>query len=324
MHRLLASEYSIQVKERATLFNQEAFLDESFVYFIMSSQDKEVTYMEQAALAYFLHENNYHVLAHPIRNKQGDWFTTHDQDQLMVIRVEHHNEQQRMSDGYKLASFHQIGSTYSFEPQTLSSYGQWKDLWIEKLTMVETSIQQKNEEESHPYYRLVMDILPYIIGICENAIQYIAESEVDLRFNSIDQGSITFHRYNNHLQEPIIWFHDLVFDHPTRDIAEYIRYQFLINQNRGSSDITSFLEDYQQVRPLSIFSWRQLYGRLIYPAHFFDCLETVLLNGLEEKSYAELERLINVQTDYEKRLRDLFDLAGVGNYELEIPTLSWL
>src|SRR5699024_10014583 len=101
-------------------------------------------------------------------------------------------------------------------------------------------------------------------------------------------------------------------------------YQFLINQNRGSSDITSFLEDYQQVRPLSIFSWRQLYGRLIYPAHFFDCLEIVLLNGLDENSYEELERLINEKTDYEKRLRDLFDLAGVGNYELDIPTLSWL
>src|SRR5699024_11553005 len=84
-------------------------------------------------------------------------------------------------------------------------------------------------------------------NVCSSDL--IAESEVDLRFNSIDQGSITFHRYNNHLQEPIIWFHDLVFDHPTRDIAEYLRYQFLINQNRGSSDITSFLEDYQQVRP---------------------------------------------------------------------------
>src|SRR5690625_7822215 len=100
-----------------------------------------------------------------------------------------------------------------------------------------------------------MDILPYIIGICENAIQYIAESEVDLRFNSIDQGSITFHRYNNHLQEPIIWFNDLVFDHPTRDIAVYIRYQFLINKNRISSDISYLLDDYQQFRPHANFNW---------------------------------------------------------------------
>lgn len=320
---MLTSEYGIHVKEKMILFNKEAYLDDNYVYFIMSPPNEEMIYMEQAALSYFLYENEYQNLAHPIRNQQGDWFITDDDNQIMVMRVQHHTEQASISHGHKLATFHQIGSTYKFEPQNISSYGQWKNLWIEKLTMFEAYLQQKAEEDHHPYYRLVMDILPYLIGISENAIQYIGESETDLRFNDVDQGAITFYRYKNNLQAPIIWFYDLAYDHPTRDIAEYIRYHYLLNSEGSSTDITSFMENYQQIRPLSIFSWRQLYGRLVYPTHLFDCLEKGLVNDLDQ-SYSELKKLIRIQSFYEKKLGDLFTICKVNHSAFDIPILPWL
>lgn len=323
MHHILESDYGIHVKEKAILFNKEAYLDDNYVYFIMSCQDEEMIYMEQAALAYFLYRRDYQMLAHPIRNNQSAWFIAKDEKQLMVMRVEHHSEQAAMSHGHKLATFHQIGSTYEFEPTQISSYGQWKNFWVEKLTLFETHFEKKAAEESDAYYRLVMDILPYIIGISENAIQYISESETDSRYNNVDQGSITFQRYYNNLCEPIIWFHDLSYDHPTRDLAEYIRYQYLLNEQGSSSDITTFLENYQQIRPLSAFSWRQLYGRLIYPIHFFDCFEKGLVHG-ENANYAELNNLVRAQTNYEGKLRSLFNVIEDNYSPLEIPTLTWL
>src|SRR5699024_2140553 len=94
----------------------------------------------------------------------------------------------------------------------------------------ESYIHQEAKKHPHAYYQYVMDILPYIIGISENAIQYIAESEIDTRFHDADQGTITFQRYQGNLNAPIIWASDLVYDHPTRDLAEYIRFKYLLDR----------------------------------------------------------------------------------------------
>src|SRR5699024_2456921 len=84
-------------------------------------------------------------------------------------------------------------------------------------------VQEAKSKTNSNYYRLLMDILPYIIGISENAIQYMQETTEDGRYHEGDQGTIAFQRYHHNLLEPIIWPHDLVYDHPTRDIAEFIR-----------------------------------------------------------------------------------------------------
>lgn len=323
MHHILISEYGINVKEQTVLSDQKAYLDENYIYFIMSIKNNKSIHIEQAALAYYLSEHNDNNVAYPIRNRQGQWFTTHNDNQLMVLKANFQCKQQTMSYGLNLATFHQIGSLYTFEPQTISSYGQWKNLWITKLTALETEVERKVKEENDFNYLLIMDILPYIIGICENAIQYIAESETDLRFNKADQGSITFYRYNKQLDDPFIWFYDLTYDHPTRDIAEYIRYQYLLNHHGDIMEIVSFLNNYQQIRSLSIFSWQQLYGRLIYPAHFFDCIEEVLFNKGNGDTH-ELEKLVHSQTSYEEKLKDLFATIDMSRGALEIPKLAWL
>src|SRR5699024_12803798 len=58
--------------------------------------------------------------------------------------------------------------------------------------------------------------------------------------------SITFQRYQGNLSAPIIWASDLVYDHPTRDLAEYIRLKFLLNEDGNKEEIIIFMEDYQR------------------------------------------------------------------------------
>ncbi|MFP3360225.1 hypothetical protein R0K17_23205, partial [Planococcus sp. SIMBA_143] len=78
----------------------------------------------------------------------------------------------------------------------------------------------------------------------------------------------------NNLQKSVIWLDDFVFDHPVRDLAEYTRGMLL--SDAPSEEIVQFLHDYQSERPLSIFSWRLLYARLLYPVHFFDHVDSVM------------------------------------------------
>lgn len=279
--------------------------------------------MEQAALSYYLYENNYLHTAIPIRTLQGDWFAPLEEKQYMVLKVRQSKKETSESHGRQLAAFHQMGSQYTYEPQRISSYGEWKQLWIDKLSTFEAYAHQEARKSHDRYERLVMDILPYLIGMSENAIQYIAESQLDLRYDDGDQGTITFQRYRGQMMNPVIWPDELTYDHPVRDLAEYMRSGFLSDDQKVHDEMVNFMVDYQHSQPLSLFSWRQLYARLIFPAHLFDYLEKGFFEKTEE-SYQELEELVAKQPQYEKKLNRLYDEFQVDYRAFDIPVLHWL
>ncbi|WP_099160008.1 hypothetical protein [Virgibacillus ndiopensis] len=324
MKDLLVNYYDIHVEEKVILDRKECFKNNEYFYFTILTDNREVIHMEQAALAYYLTEQNMRHVAIPIPNINGEWFTEYQDNNYMVLRFRYKQERELLSHGELLANFHKTGSSYEYEPQEISSYGQWKELWINKLTAYETNIASRAKERSTQFNRLMMDILPYIIGISENAIQYVQESEEDDRFHEADQGTISFRRYNEQVLKPVLWFDHLVYDHPTRDLAEYIRNKFLYGGDEVSSEMAGFMHQYQSVQPLSVFSWRLLYARLIFPIQLFDQIEHCLSYQNEEQSYREMVDLLDKQTVYEKRLANFFDNAGVDNEALEIPVLHWL
>ncbi|MGF7013409.1 hypothetical protein [Ornithinibacillus bavariensis] len=324
MKELLFVNYNIYAKEHVLINGREGFRDHDTNYFIISSSNKEMVLLEQAALAYFLAENGYNHTAIPILTKNNSWFVENDGQQYLVLRVSNLQHSPIESHGKQLAQFHNITASYQYEPQEISSYGMWKDLWIRKLTAFEHKLQEELKENGNDYYRLLVDVFPYIIGISENAIQYIQESESERRFHQADTGVFAFRRYQDNLIAPVIWTDDLVFDHPTRDIAEYIRYKLLDNNETALEEVYVFIRDYQGVQPLSIFGWRLLYARLLFPIHFFDLMEAGFQGKEYERYFYELEALLQTQVRYEKRLNRLFDLLQVNFREYDIPVLHWL
>lgn len=318
----LASYYAIQSEEKWLIDGKEGYKQGEYVYFTILMDNKEIIYMEQAALAYYLVENGYTHTAIPIPNIQGEWFSSYQDKTYMVLQVNYIQPDNNESKGKLLADFHRIGSAYSYEPQEISSYGGWKQLWVDKLTVFETKIEKEASANSSAYYRLMMDALPYIIGVSENAIQYIGESENDYRFHESDQGSIVFRRYNNNLSSPVMWMNELVYDHPIRDLAEYIRLLILDNTNQEA--IVTLLNDYQTIRPLSVFSWRLLYARLIFPMHLFDFISDGFIRQDLDQLHKEFVILLEKQVNYEATLRDFFTIVSVDNDALHIPVLHWL
>ncbi|TMN23771.1 hypothetical protein FFL34_03390 [Lentibacillus cibarius] len=325
MRDFLAINYDIHVYEETVINGAEGFIDDNYVYFIISGDMKEMIHMEQASLAYYLYENNWNQVIVPVQNKQGGWFTKHNDSGYMVLKADRSNADNRTGYGYgeRLARFHMDGSLYSYEPQLISSYGQWKDLWIGKMSAFEQKIEQEAYDNPGDYYRELVDFLPYLVGISENAIQYMQESEHESRFHETDQGTIAFRRYYGQLNNRYLWMTDLVYDHPARDLAAYIRHQLLKTED-PMHDIRTFLDDYQHVKPLSVFSWRLLYARLLFPVHFFDTIERGFIGETYEYNHAVLLDLMERQPVYERRLRMFFDNAGVSTKELAIPVLHWL
>jgi len=325
MKDLLTNDYAIQINEKVTVNGKEGFKDAEYIYFTISAPNKEAIHMEQAALAYYLVETGYLHTAYPVRNIRGDWFTTIEESRYIVVRLNQLQGDVPSSNGELLADFHQKHTPYDYEPENISSYGQWKQLWINKLTLFEKQIVQEAKSKTNSnYYRLLMDILPYIIGISENAIQYMQETMEDGRYHEGDQGTIAFRRYHHNLLEPIIWPHDLVYDHPTRDIAEFIRATLLSGTGQSEAEVISFMNAYQSIRPLSIFSWRILYARLIFPIPIFDLLQKSFIIQDDDNHYLEMVDLLEKQTVYEQKLRSFFEIVGVDHETLNIPVLHWL
>lgn len=323
MKDLLTTYYAIQNADKIKLDGREGLQHNEYIYFTIPADNKEIIQMEQAALIYYLLEHNYPHAAVPVRTIDGNWHASMEGHDYMVLRVGHMQEQPSSEHGKLLAAFHQMGANYTYEPQEISSYGQWKQLWINKLTFFEKKVEKDSEDLPSGYYRLLMDVLPYIVGLSENAIQYVQESEQDYRYHEADQGSIAFRRYSYQLKGPVLWMDDLVYDHPARDLAEYVR-QNLLQQEATTDELALFFKEYQSIRPLSIFSWRLLYARLLFPVHFFDLLERAFVEKNANQHYTELVKLLEKQSDYEKQLAGFFDIMGVDHEASHIPVLHWL
>lgn len=323
MRDLLNAFYAIQISEEIIIEDRTAYKSGNYIYFITLATNNKALHMEQSLLAYSLNEKGYDQIAHPIQNQYGEWITHYRDQNYIVLSVAYLQNAPPIDHGKALAHFHRKNKTYAYEPQHISSYGQWKNLWINKLTSYEKKIIELSKKHQNAYYRLLMDVLPYIIGLSENAIQYVQESNQESRFDHSDQGTITFQRYHNQLLRPVIWHTDLVYDHLARDVAEYIRNQIISNGEEAFYEITLFLENYQSIQPLSMFSWRLIYARLIYPAHLFDLIEQALMEQNFEKHHQQLQHILQQQSSYENCLGQFFQKVGLDDKQYQIPVVQW-
>ncbi len=85
------------------------------------------------------------------------------------------------------------------------------------------------------------------------------------------------------------------------------------------------MQGYQSIAPLSKFSWRMIYGRLLFPLPYFLSVENYFLSPSEasKKQLEEkLDRYIRNAQDYEVFLREFFHLANQQTGEM--PPIEWL
>lgn len=324
MKELLTIYYAIQVKESKVINRKVAYFDDSFIYFPVRIKSKKEVYMEQATLAYHLVERGYKQTAFPVPNVNGDWITHYLGDSYHVLKVEALQANTALSHGKELALFHQANRVHQYQPQHISSYGQWKELWINKLTFFENKIKSLGLEAGNAYDRLLVNTLPYIIGISENAIQLIRESEQERDYAINDQATICFHRYQDQLLQPMIDSNQLVYDHPARDISSYIRTELQREDEKSMKNIEDFLDSYQEVESLSSLCWRMIYARLIYPIHLFDKIEEGFRREQDENMEEKMGRALEEQTEYEKRLKELFSIIDKKDKINNLPRLQWL
>ncbi|MEH7225859.1 spore coat protein YutH [Bacillus sp. JJ1566] len=332
MKDILFEQYKLKMDRLVKAFGYEAFIYRNIVYCIVP-----IPNLEQEELFEIKHLSDYMIQKGDIRvgsiypTTEGKLSTTINDEEVVIIRCPVYSHRISNTVGNELARFHKRGRSFPYQVNKVNRIGQWKYLWEKRLDQMELFWKEKVKQ--HPKNRfetLFVEAFPYYIGLTENAIQYLVDTELDEVPTPIDSATICHHRFTQRSWDresftklPTEW----VFDHYTRDLAEFIRDQYAGGETGKNGQIMHFLKEYERVNPLSPFSWRLLYARLLFPLHFFECIEGYYMTESENKKEKQLQRLeaiLNHSSDHERFLATFLPSVGIDEKRLTIPNIGWL
>ncbi|MFC4404834.1 hypothetical protein [Gracilibacillus xinjiangensis] len=297
------------------------YTDEQFYYFVVPVSMSEENVWEKYVIANHFHEKGLTHVVCPLLNVHNQFITSLGKEKYIVCFARN-NSVPLDSPGEYLALLHQIGYQFPYQPVMTNNYGRWKELWISKIEQYERLFRSYYQQRPVPsFMRILADNFPYIIGLSENAVQYLNMVEKDQNFNQYDQPVFAFGRLNDQLNHNFIWIHDLIYDHGTRDLAEYIRPHMLDKDGLKDPLLHQFLNEYLSKCPLSPFGWKLLYARLIFPIHLYDKIDDCIR---EEKEEQTLLQIMDSQKEYERNLRYFFSDIGIEQREVNVIQLDWL
>jgi len=331
--QLLEEHYGIKVDEQIKIDAYEALRGNGWLYIISQPggrEESDIQELEQMAE----HLRNYGDQNVPfiLPTRKGQYIATWEQKQYCVLakqQIERSNRRVRL--GRKLARFHERGRAIPFQIERSSRIGQWKELWerrLEQMEKVWNGLLFQTPEDD--FEKMFIESFPYYMGLTENAIQYLVDTEIDDEPLETDSGTVCHERFTNEtwgshytLKNPFSW----VFDHRSRDLAEWTRARYFYNIQTYDVAVRQFFDEYQSIVPLSPFSWRLLYSRLVFPLHYYECIESYYITGSEQDKKLLEERLSKIlrhSTDYERFLASFYSLAGAPVQRMNLPLLEWL
>lgn len=239
------------------------------------------------------------------------------------------SKSETQSVGKQLAAFHRKGDDLAFLPQQINHFRKWKDYWSARLDQLEYWWEERRHEGAkNKFEQVFIETFPYFIGQTENAIQYIVDTQLDYP-QSYYQGSVCYNRFTFSDGEKLLRKDptDWVFDHRARDLAEWIRSLYWTDHHKLDENLIHFLNDYERVYPLGAEDWRNVYGRLLFPLHYFEAIEGYYTAENEEKKSRFQRTLFNYvahSQDYERFLGTFYQKINLPHERHSIPVIKWL
>lgn len=199
-------------------------------------------------------------------------------------------------------------SNYTYQVDKILTRNNWNVLWSTKIDYFEYQINQMGKK-----YPILVDTFAYFTGLAENAISYVKYTTLETQIETSDNPVISHRKINNTI-EPLYNPLNIILDHKSRDIAEYIKLSFL-NKN---TNIYQELDSYFSSNYYSEYGLRLLYARIIYPSFYFDMYEQII-QGLRKES--DLLNIVSLLDDYELYLKEMY--YYLKKYH-NIPEIDWI
>lgn len=201
-------------------------------------------------------------------------------------------------------------SNYVFEYDDILKRDNWNILWEKKIDYLEYQINQTGKK-----YPILVDSFSYFVGLTENAISYAKNTIIEVQKEQVDIGVISHRKIKecnkiNCIYDPL----NIVIDHKSRNLAEYIKISFLKN----NTNIFKELNNYFSNNYFSLYGIRILFARILYPSFYFDIYEEIILNKRKE---SDILNITNRIKEYEIYLKNIYlYLRNIYN----IPEIEWI
>lgn len=288
------------------------------IYVAVPTNEKESDMQQLYYMAMYMRAQGDETIATLLPTKTGRLIGMLQGEQVSVWKIE--NRMQMGDIAQQLALFHRRGRTYPYAVSSRSRFGQWGELWGQRIDQLEQFWQlQVESPKKNDVDKRFIETFPYYLGFTENAIQYVVDTQLDEVPMRSDMPTICHEQFSQQTWEAGKIPTDWVFDHASRDVAEWIRKQWLTA--RSDETIVRFLQTYEHSQSLSRFAWRMIYARLLFPLHYFQAIENYYCSeGDMRQSYAQqLRQVFDEMETYEQKLRHFHDMTNVS-----IPRLDWL
>lgn len=181
----------------------------------------------------------------------------------------------------------------------------WEKLWGDKIDYYEMQLN-----ENYKKFPLIRESFDYFIGMGENAISYLVNTKFEIKPTIYDNKVPSHNNLYSSLFDPS----NIILDHKSRDVAEYIKYSFWNN----NENIFKELDGYFRHNFYSIYGIRVLFSRILYPSFYFDMYDDIIS---ENKKENELNTIISRINDYEYFLYNVY-LYLKKFYD--IPEINWI
>ncbi len=235
--------------------------------------------------------------------------------------------------GQELALFHQRGRMYEGAFSKRNRYGAWYDLWVKRIDALEEWRKNYRSRKYTEFETLFQETFPYYLGLAENAVQYLVDTEIDVPKQQSDSGTICHERFdrqawveNGRIKLPHRW----IWDHPARDLAEWVRRESGSRYKPDQQMARNFLYEYTRFQPLSPYGWRQFYARLLFPLRYFETVEGFYrqdgTGANEEQARYErrLNRIVENAGANEEMLRQMPAIIEQVSGNAQVQQLEWL
>lgn len=256
---------------------------------------------QQIDLSYQL--NNYQHFFLPVSNKDNSYVTWIENKPYILLKLS-----KIVNDKISIFDIKtDIYVTLTAKNSSLNRYS-WIKLWENKIDYFENWFSMKYDS-----YRKIFPLFHYFIGIAENALLYLKESDKEEIKENIDQFVISHNRLN--LDYTLYDYYDptnIIIDHASRDVSEYLKSTFI---NRVWD--LDLLREYLKKHQFSKYGIRIMLSRIMFPSFFFDYIEKMIVNNYD----IDLLYLENRAGEYQKFIKEI---SLFFNEKYDISVIPWI
>ena len=215
-----------------------------------------------------------------------------------------------MYEQYDIKSMISFNRNLHLTPNKSKLYhNAWGKLWSDKIDYFEYQIHELGKDKD-----IILDSFSYYIGLGENAISYVNNTNIKYQRTQQDRICLSHRRikypnYKLNYLNPL----SFIFDLEVRDIAEYIKSAFFAKE-----DALNYLKEALKLNHFTIYSLELLYARLLYPSYYFDIYENVMNHTEKEE---KLIPIIDLANEYEDFLKSAY--IEINKYA-PIEGIDWI